>query len=448
MQFSQRSSILLVSGLVLLAGCDNDSSLVGSDPDDETAVVAGQVESTHATSASPAMASDAATVAAEASTVAVAAVQSDGALQVLAEAEVQADGRFHLEDVPAARSGLVVSARSAGGDEVGRVLVHGETRGGVTTTTAPINAETTVQGLVHQRLAAAGVSAEIRNTAQLALLLRMDESTAAEVAASAQAIQAVADAYVKGASALDQSLAAMGESDQAARIDVLVEGRLDYARSRDQGQSSDAAHDAFLDVALDALVAGGADLDAAALATAAAATGLDRAMEEADPNARLDLAKNAVELNLRTRSKLAGEAGDSDAASIAASALADARANVRASESLDQVIAALAEVEAEAGDALQESIMDRLPEEVPEVVRAQLRVRLDTAFASADLSARLDGSADVQSIVDAVVAHREQVRSAVEAFVDELPADAEVRAEVLAELLIAVKGGPDLHQDG
>lgn len=451
MRYARFLNIALLLGAFALAGCDSESSPVGPepdpDPDPTLATVAGQVESTHETASSPAMSSGPAAVAGEASTVAVAAVESDGALEVLAEAEVQSDGRFSIEDVPTGRSGLVVSARAAGGEEVGRALVHGETEAGATVTTAPINGETTVEGLVYARLQSAGVAEQIRNTAQLALLIRMDESTASDVAASAQSIQVVADAYVNGAGALEQGLAAMGEANAQARAQAMLVAALEHAERRDGGQSAEAAQEAFLEAALGAFVQGGAELEAVALATAAAATGLDRAMEVADANARLDMAKNAVELNLLARSEFAAGTPESGARASALTALANARANVRAAATLDGVIEALASLEAEAEETLLAAIMDRLPEQVPEPVRAQLRVRLETAFASADLSAELNGQTDAESIVTAVMEYRQQVRSAVEAFIAELPAGVDITAEAVAGLLIAVRGGPDLSDD-
>jgi hypothetical protein len=452
MCFTRKINVLLLAAVFALTGCDSESTPVGPDPDPdpdpETAIVDGQVESTHPTASRNASTSGPASVAAEASTVAVAAVQSDGSLDILAEAEVQADGRFSVEDVPSDQSGLVVSARGENGDEVGRVLVHGETRAGSTTTTAPINGETTLEGMVYGHLAAAGVSSEIRNTAKIALLIRMDESSASEVVGSVQTVQAVAEAYANGAASLDQSFQAMGETSADARLDTLLEAAKDHAWNRDQGESQEGAQKLFIDAAVEAFQEGGAELEVVALATAAAATGLDRAMGEAHGNARLDIAKNAVELNLRARSELAQALPESEERTVSVSALTEARTQIRVAASLDEVINALIELEEEVEETLLDAIMDRLPEEVPDAVRAQLRIQLETAFASADLSAHLNSASESEAIVAAVEEYRQDLRDAVEAFISELPGEVDLTAEVALTLLLAAQGGPNFNHGG
>ena len=449
-----RSTIVVWTMLVALVACGDDQTLTGpSNGGDaaQTATVTGSVENTQETASAPAATIGLATtptqqVAGEASTVAVAAVSADGSLDVLAEAEVQSDGRFTIEDVPAGRSGLVISARASDGTEVGRALVHGVTEAGATTVTAPVNGETTVQGLVYSRLAAAGVSEEIRNTARLALLIRMEQATAEEVAASATSIQAVADAYRAGTEAESQVFAKAG-TDRGAQLEALIEAarqhaESQHAQSRDGGTRPDVAQDTFIDAALEAFARGGASSGDISLATSAGATGLDQAGTVANENARLDIARNAVELNLAARQKFVAEMDDSNERSAAASALAEARVEVRASASVSDVARALADAEAGVEQELTSMILARLPSQVPLAVRANIESRLETAFAEANLSASVRGLTDVSSIVQAVLDYRDQVRSAVDAFVAELPSGLSVDAEFTADLLVALRGGP------
>ena len=444
-----RSTIVVWTMLVALVGCGDDQTLTGpgnGGDDAQTATVTGSVESAQQTASAPVAAFGLATtpsrqVAGEASSVAVAAVSADGSLDVLAEAEIQSDGRFTIEGVPAGRGGLVVSARGSNGAEVGRALVHGETEAGATTVTEPVTGETTVQGLVYSRLTAAGVSEEIRNTARLALLIRMEQATAEEVAASATSIQAVADAYRAGAKVEGQVFAAAG-TDRGAQLDALIEAARQHAESRDGGTRPDVAQDAFIDAALEAFARGGANSGDISLATSAGATGLDQAGAVAHENARLDLARNAVELNLAARQKLVADMDDSNERSAAAAALAEARIEVRASASVADVARALADAEAGVEQELTSMILARLPSQVPLTVRTTIESRLAAAFAQANLSASLRGLTDVNSIVQAALAYRDQVRSAVDAFVAELPSGLSVDAEVTADLLVALRGGP------
>jgi len=444
---------------VFAGGCDgNDDSITQPDPGDEPAPTAfatieGSVEETTEVAASRAPSSLAfapmrprASRADEAATVAAAEVRADGSLEFLAEADVGADGRFTIEEVPTGRTNLVVAARSEAGEEVGRVLVHGETRADAALSTTPINAETTVEGLVFATLAASGAPAEVRDAAQLALLLRMEESTAADVASSAQAIQEVAGGVRAEIEALDGAFVELGGQVNGR---LKAEGMLDAARKHAQdrlaGADAEAAAQAFLEAGVAALIEAGAEAEEASLATSAAATGLDRAMAEADARARLDLAKNAVALNLLAREALLAELDETESKQEGAEALAQARVEVGAATSVGEVAQALAEAESSFEATLTERVLTNLPQ-VPDAIRAQVQARLETAFAEANLSARIEAAGTVDEIVAAVAQYREAVRTAVEAFVEALPssAGAELRAQVSAELLIAVQGGPDL----
>lgn len=453
----RHSAFQLLIAVVLGAGlvaCDSESQSATGPEEPSFSTVEGQVESTHETTSNhtgsvrPATTTSAGAPAAEASTVAVAAVQSNGSLDVLAEAEVQANGRFSIDEVPAGRSDLVVVARSDGGAEVGRALVHGETQANAVTTTAPINGETTVEGHVFTTLTEAGVSEEIRSTAQLALLLRLDESTASEVAASAQAIQDLAQAYRASAEAMNETFAATGAGvDGQARAEAMLQAAVGHAQNRDRGTPARAASEAFLQSGIDALIQAGASAEDVSLATTAAATGLDRAMVEANENARLDMARNAVELNMMARERLLAEHSEAQSSQLGAQALASARADVDASASLSEVAQALLDAEASFEEALMTMVLSNLSD-VDESTRADVEAKLEAAFAEADFSARAEATVSVGEIVQAVVDYREQVQTAVQAFVDSLPAGGSVSAQVSAELLVAVQGGPSFAGSG
>lgn len=445
---------VFVSGGVV--GCDHSQNAftgpeVGSR---QFSTVEGRVESTNQTASSDISSVTAANTAssgaaaADASTVAVAHVRTDGSLEVLAEAEVAADGRFSVDDVPAGRSDLVVVARTDGGAEVGRVLVHGETEADAVVITAPVNAETTVEGHVFATLKEAGVPEQIRSTAQVALLVHMSESTAAEVAASAQAIQEVSDGVRTSVEAKNRTFAELGaDVDGQARAEAMLQAAAEHALSRHGGAEVEAANEAFLQAGVDALIQAGADTEEASLATTAAATGLDRAMAQANENARLEIAKNAVEMNLQARQRLMAEEPDNPASRIGAEAQTRARADVEAAASLSAVAQALLDAEASFEEELRTTILSSLSDASSDV-RIRVDARLETAFAEADFSAQAQAAVSVDEIARAVVDYRQQLQTAVQAFVDSLPNDSSVSARVSTELLVAIHGGPSLNGGG
>ena len=440
-----------------LAACDDNGEMItdpnGDDPA-ATSAVEGSVENTHSSpnsSALPAPHSSTGsgttpetTAGAEAATAAVAQVQSDGSLEFLAEAEVEADGTFRVEDVPANRSDLVVVLRAEDEAEVGRVLVHGETEAGVTLVTEPVNANTTVAGHVYGNLVDAGVAQEVRSTAHLALLLRMEESTAAEVAASAQAIQEVATGIQAGIeSKMETLVATESEVDPDAWAALMLQAAQTHAESRHGGADARAAQEAFLEAGLSALFEAGADAEKSALATTSAATGLDRAMAEADSQARLDLAKHFVEFNFLARQELAQEHPEEASRDEGASALAEARVEAEAATSISQ----LAQAVEGSGEVFLDGVVDLAISVLPDLggdARAQLESSLETALANAWFGAHVGAAATPSELAQAVVEYRSQVRSTVDAFVESAPAEADAEGYVSAELLIAVRGGPAL----
>jgi hypothetical protein len=106
-------STILTAGALALSACDTGSV---TDPGQAGATVSGRIESTLSggIAAAPSLAQQSAT-SMNAASVAVAALRSNGALEVLAEAQVQADGRFSIDNVRAGQTNLIVSARDAAG---------------------------------------------------------------------------------------------------------------------------------------------------------------------------------------------------------------------------------------------------------------------------------------------------------------------------------------------
>ncbi|MFP3948099.1 MAG: hypothetical protein ACOC8K_06870 [Gemmatimonadota bacterium] len=440
------ASVLAVTG----AACDTGSDLMGPGGDESPATVEGRVEGDGSTddsdgsSTSPSRTTPYAVASGKATTAAVAHVRGDGSLEVLAEADLDADGSFRITGVPAGRSDLVVVARGSGGSEVGRVLVHGETRSGAVITTAPINAEATVEGRVFARLKSEGVPQEERASAQLALLIHMSEATAADVAASTDAVASVAHGARAGIEAMNRTFAELSaDVDARARAEAMLQAAVDHAESRHAGADADAAAEAFLSAAVDGVVRAGADAEVVSLATAAAVTSVERAAAQVDGSAGLELARNGVRLNLEARKQLAASLSSDPSKSLATGVLADLEAEVEASASLGAMIESIVDAEARFEEELTALILSELTA-LSATQRAEIEARLESAFATADLSARLDSAVTVSQVVQAVIEYRQELGAAVEAYLGILPDDVTATTRVSAELLMLVHGGSGL----
>lgn len=436
MAFRTRSFSFLAAALVAACGSPDDTTGPGNGQNDAT--ISGRVEQPAASGAA-----GAAVVAADASTVAAASVAADGSLTVLAEADVQADGTFRIENVATGRSDLVVLARSEADVELGRVLIHETTRAGTEIVVAPVNAETSVEGRAWARLRVLGQQDAAENTGELALLVRMDEAVAASVMGSDAQIDAVADAYAGAQAWLDATVSATGSSlDADTRAELTAELAADYALARDAGASIEAAHEAFVIATLDAYAANGADAESLTLLTAAMASGSAKASGEASSATRLELARQSAVVNLRARERLAasvtGEPGSSGTAT--ASALASARAQVKAAADLTAVKAALDTAAETSEGAVFDGILE-VTGSLGTVLELQIAAALSAAFVEADLAAKLQAAANAQTGAQVLADHRSDVRAAVDAVVGLVPDGVSIDAEALTELLIAAYGG-------
>lgn len=420
----------------------------GDDPgQDGQASVAGRVADGGSGSGDVAASVRAQTVAGDAETAAVARVRSDGSLETLAEAEVRADGSFRIDGVPAGETDLVVVARGSGDDEIGRVVVHQETRADATVTVAPINAETSVEGETYARLRAEGSGQAADNSGGLALFVRMDRPAAAAALDSHGRIGAVADAFVEAEATLTDVFAETGTAlDAAARTDVLLALAARFADERDGGASMEAAHRAFVEASVDSLHAEGVSRAQTVMATAGQTSVAAAATAATDADVRLAVVKHLAQVNLTARTRAAeeieasGSGATAASAAAAAQAMADARAELEASASTDEL---RGRAEA-ASDSAQAAITAEVLEAasgLDAVARAELESQLETAFAEADLATRLEGETSASGVAQAVADHRSRVRAAVDSLLALLPSGVELDAEATTSLLVAAAGG-------
>jgi hypothetical protein len=153
----------------------------------------------------------------------------DGQLEVVADAEVAADGSYEIV-VPADEPGLVIEAKSEAADTLASVLVDTGSAG-TTTVAAPMTTETSVEARVFVQLVAQG-SAEQPESSLAELRSRIDSRTAvavrgvmetrgdatAELNALAEGIQAAAEARAQALS----SDAGSPQGTSPARAEILA----------------------------------------------------------------------------------------------------------------------------------------------------------------------------------------------------------------------------------
>lgn len=378
--------------------------------------------------------------------VAAAKLGTDGSLESLATAEVAADLTYRIENVPVGSENLVITAASDG-VEVGQVILHGPVDAEISVTAAPLNGETTVEVRVLMELVGMGLPLDALNTVEISLLVQLDPGVAQDVMVSPPDVEAIAEGLAANSEILDGVLANLGaDLDGGARFAATGQAAAEFARSLDEGTDPAAAHDALADAVARVLEESGASADGLAMATAGAATGLMRAMENADPEARLDIAKASVELNLETRMDVLNSLPSAMDATRenALAGLEQARSAVEGAASLAEIQTALGQMSDEAPEDLLNMILSQL-ENVPPEVRDQIEQRLMEAFDRADLADDLGNATTPPDIIAAVEAFRQEVRAAVDELLNTVrQAGGEFDAESLADLFVALRGGPDI----
>lgn len=438
-----RGAGIWVMSLILLlplAACDSDPA----GTEEGSAVVVGTVESTQG-AAAPAAAPGPSASFGEAHTVAIGRFNSSGAFQSMAEGAVDAAGDFRIEGVPAGHANLVIVAQGEAGAEVGRAVLHEETRAGVEHPSHPVNATSTLHARVWGSTPAAG--SQGMSSAELALFIHADASRAEQTAESETQVQAIASGAVTAQSAITTILDAEGpvELDREARAELLIGLVVERDRSRANGVGAESSQRAFTSSALDLFTEQGLSAEALAIAYAAATTGLDRAMAQANAHARLDIAREAILLNLESRQRAAAavEADGLGIRTAILAALSETESEVAAASSLIQLHAALesSRVNVESRVLGQvESQLSGLPVELLAEIRGDVQV----ALAQARLWVGLESATSAEAMGQAAASFRSGVEAAVGAFVADLPSEvqSQVSVDVLTTLFIALGAGP------
>ncbi len=443
-----RGRIALASGVALvLVACDGGSS--GLDPAGD-AVLTGSVQEAPGTWGGAAGASapaptpgPATTATAEVRTAAAGYVRGNGSFEVLAEAQVEADGRFRIEGVPAGRSDLVVQARGEGGASLGEALVWEETRSGAESAVPPITARSTTEARVEARLRATG-RLDPTTRAELALLMALEAGAGAS-ATSATRIEALADALAEARAAFGAHLSTgTGGTSAQARAEASADARAAFASALSSGVDLATAHRAYVRAIASAWATGDDQLELLVFASAAASQRLaavvvGRLGEDAEALASV---RSAFLANIELRTALAESRTDASAG-LRAAALAHleaARGRIASATTLAELRSALAAERSGLEGRVSASVLGALGGTDLDLL-GLVDARVRTAVAQAAFWTRLEGAADAQATVEAATSCRADLEAAVAAWIEALPASIEVDSAVAFRLFLALGGG-------
>jgi hypothetical protein len=436
-----RSSITLVAALAV-AACGDDASTNPNGDDD--AIIDGRVEQT-APTATPSGVSGPARTAAQAQTVAVVSFQGNGSLTTLATADVEADGSFRIEGVPADREDLAVVAY-VDGQNAGGVLVHQRTRAGTVTTVAPIDYQTTVAARVYGELKAMG-EASASSDSEAAVFVRVNGPHAEAILSSGAELMAVANGFATASTTLDEVYAEVGTTiDSAVRTQLMTDAAVAFASSLNSGTSAEVAHEAFAQAALDAFLTAGATTEANVLATAGAATTFGARLASSS-SVRGAVIAQAVRLNLKARERLAADFDGTGQAALSASiraVLASTRTSLAEVTTAAQIRAALDAEGTALLDVMGAGVVELLVPDAAALIKAEVRVLAELALGTAFLNVRLESATTAEAAAQAIASYRADVRSAVETLVT-ASGETEADAEALTSLFIAAAGHPEVH---
>lgn len=436
MNIHKSTMFVALAAMLSLAACDDAPTTPDFDSNQDAAVEGRVDETTPSQSSGAQQASGT-----QAQTVSVVQIGASGEYSVLASADVEADGSYRVEGVPAGRANTAVVAY-VDGRAAGEVLIHGEIRGGMVIRPSPINYETTMETRAYAKVVAANRTNHT-SSSELALLLHASGSELESTLASEAEIEAIADGSAEAGATMNEVFADAGVSlDASARSDLLMSAALDFTSDLLAGLSLEVAHDEYAEAAIDAYVDAGAKLETLVMATAGAASTLDASLE-GRTSVRGRIIAEPVLFNLSARARAAAKhrtAAEGSLAVAVESTLDDARAGVELATTAAEVRGELeARLDATI-DAAADAAVDLLAADASTTVRSDVRAAAEAALAQATLRTRLEGSANASAAASAMADYRASVRSAVRTMVD-AAGDASADVDVITELFIAACGG-------
>lgn len=424
---------------ISLAACDQTPT--GMDVSGDGAVVVGQVQSESASmQAAPANStSESANVSGSAQTVVIGEFRSTGQFTALAEAQVDANGNFRIEGVPADRRELVIMARNSAGAEVGRVVLHEETRARTEHRAPPMNARSTLHGRVWGQMKANGQSQ--MGSAELALFLDLRSDAATSASADAAAIARLATGAARAEAAITAILAREGTPMSAsARNALLLALAVERDRARSTGASAEASQRSYVEGSVAALAQGGISLEALTLAYAAAATAMANEASDSGDAVRTEAVRSALLLNLEARKRLVAsvQGGGLGLKSEAQSHVSALEVRVRGAATWAELSGAVHAEQAGMEDRIAGGIAVALQVLSPQA-RLQAEAALEAALESARFWTYLNGSDSASAMADGAAAFRAEVTSRAQAAIEAIPAN--VRGSLTAQAMVSLLFG-------
>ncbi|TVP56007.1 MAG: hypothetical protein EA351_09345 [Gemmatimonadales bacterium] len=426
-------AIALAGAVLALPACDSDPS--GSNGD-RSSVLVGTVEGGEA--GGMMAAGQGAT---QASVASAGTLRGDGSLDILAEAQVSADGSFRIEGVPAGRAGLVVRAESDSGEEVGRVIVHQETIAEAETSVAPINASSSLHAQVV--LAIHGGNPHPAASAEVGLRM-MTSSEAASTMAQGQ-VSALASAVASAQSTKAAVLASVGsELDAAARAELVLAAMVDLEQNLSAGAQFQSAHRAFVEGTISTLIDAGVDARSLAAAEAAAATSIQTRLSSEDA-VHFETLRTQMRANLEARARLLAQAdgGTAGVADVAAQVIAELRAGVEAAATVAELRAAVTDTRAGTESRLTSAVVAGLPG-LPIDLISSIEAELRIALVEAELWGSLEAAASSEAKAAAVSSWATNLEARVQGWIATLPSEVSDEVSVSASVVAfaALGAGP------
>jgi len=368
---------------------------------------------------------------ARATSASLVAIDDDGATTVVASGAITADGRFRIDDIPPSDGPFIVRVDGTA-TIIGAVVIPSDVTAGDTTTTLPIDHETTVEAEAYVALLAGDAARATVDVVGLltwidaALAARADSAatlaaawwSAQEgwIAVTAVSATAAAEARLDAWADLTLRADAEGAVTSAARRDFIVQSQADLMARLDLTAGAHADAQAAAAILFEAALTGDAALrDAAARVGAelsAHASWAAQVAASAGSSAEVTIAARLTSAYARFFDALA-EADDADAMADAWLQLSGAISGHGASDGARAALDLLADAEAGVdADALEAAL----------AATTEARATFD-----ADLQAALAGSAEVRA--SAVAAAFVELRAALAATIAGSLATASDRVE-------------------
>lgn len=176
-------------------------------------------------------------------------LKADGTLDIVAEAAIQAGGRYVIQ-VPPGQKRLIAQSLDASGNVVASAIVEASGSAGSTVTVTPMNTESSIEAAVMAKMAASGVALEDINAIDLrdrisvkvAAAVKADAAADAKIKAMAEAIAAAQSAKIKGYASVGVTTtqSALFDAELAAsqKLDVALDASASASTTADQAYVS------------------------------------------------------------------------------------------------------------------------------------------------------------------------------------------------------------------